>query len=364
MKRSAFVCALFLAASVLVGQTIPELFNKSRDQVKAGSWKDALATLDTVDAEAAKPGNDGIKKQLEGPSAFYRGVCEANLDQADKARADFGTFLRVQPNATIDTATYSKKAVAAFEDARKAAQAVGTGTPSLYNAYQDFKAPPASKEPPDEKWAAGPVQWIMTADDKKAWAQLANGNVREEFVEKFWESRNPTPGSPANDYKASFDKRVAFADAYFTQDEEKPGSLTDRGMVIILLGPPTYGGRKPLRTGEDASDQAGMSTVGSQDAAIAQKTQKGMGSSGKSAAVASQYGGDGKVAPESAANFQEVWHYRKELLPKGVSYQQVDITFITRKGYGANTLQRESQTLTTLESAKKPPVPVAASAKQ
>jgi GWxTD domain-containing protein len=363
MKRSAFVCAIFLAAAVLVGQTIPELFNTAREQVKAGSWKDALATLDAVDAEAGKPGNEGLKKQLEGPSAFYRGVCEANLDQADKARSDFGTFLRVQPNAAIDTATYSKKAVAAFEDARKAAQAVGTGAPSLSDAFRDFQAPPKSVQHPDEWWATGPVQWILTADEKQAWSRLKDGNQRDDFVEKFWLSRDPTPGDNDNAFRAAFEKRVAFADAYFADDDEKPGSLTDRGMVFVLLGPPTYGGRKPLRTGEDQSDDAGMSTIGSQDAKNAQKTIRGTQTSAKKAAVASRYGGDGKVAPDSGANMQEIWHYRRELLPKGISYHQVDVTFVTRKGYGSNVLQRESDTMTTLEAAKKFAPPVAAAAK-
>ena len=42
----------------------------------------------------------------------------------------------------------------------------------------------------------------------------------------------------------------------------------------------------------------------------------------------------GTEAAESAYDYQEVWHYRRELLPKGVSYLQVDAVFITKKGYG------------------------------
>jgi hypothetical protein len=33
----------------------------------------------------------------------------------------------------------------------------------------------------------------------------------------------------------------------------------------------------------------------------------------------------------------------------------VDVEFLTKKGYGKNVLQREPQTLTTLEIAKKKP---------
>ena len=76
-------------------------------------------------------------------------------------------------------------------------------------------------------------------------------------------------------------------------------------------------------------------------------------SSGQAAAINSQYSGPGTQAPEAANNYQEVWHYRKELLPKGVSYHQVDVTFITKKGYGVNVLNRDSMTLTTLDAAKR-----------
>jgi hypothetical protein len=55
---------------------------------------------------------------------------------------------------------------------------------------------------------------------------------------------------------------------------------------------------------------------------------------------------------ETGANWREVWHYRKELLPRGVGYHQVDVEFITKKGYGTNVLQRDHATLATLDAAK------------
>ena len=35
-----------------------------------------------------------------------------------------------------------------------------------------------------------------------------------------------------------------------------------------------------------------------------------------------------------------------------MGYLQVDVAFVTRKGYGVNVLQRDSETLTTLDAAK------------
>ena len=365
MKRFALVLAVSLAARAAAGQTVPELFQKGKEQVKAGSWQEALSTFANLDTEAAKPANEGFRRQLEGPLAFYRGVCEANLGRADEARANFETFLRGTPNASIDPAMYSKKAVAAFEQARQSltpAETVRSGGPSLFNAYQEFKPPANISEPANEKWVEGPVRWLMTADEKGTWSQLAGDGERAEFVEKFWEARNPRPGTRDNTFRTGFERRVAFADAKLVQDEKKRGSLTDRGMVFVLLGPPTYGGRKPIRTGDDAGDAAGLSSVSSQAGAIAvgqaRAEARAAGSklsSGQIAAINDRSSGPGTQAQEAANNYQEVWHYRKELLPKGVSYLQVDVVFITKKGYGVNVLQRESQTLTTLDAAKRKP---------
>jgi len=363
MKRIALFAAFFVSAALLAGQSVPQLFQQTKDQVKAGSWQDAMKTMDALDAEAARPGNENVQKQLQAPLFFYRGVCEANLGDTDKARTSFEAFLDLQPNASMDPAMYSKKAVAAFEAARKGAAPAGIaasgGSSSLFTSYQEFKAPPNMSDPPDERWAEGPVQWIMTADEKASWAQLAPAD-RAEFVEKFWEARNPNPGNGDNVFKTTFERRAAFADARFVQDEKKRGSLTDRGMVFVLLGPPTYGGRRPIRAGEDTSENAGMSTVSSADARIAMNraataSASGRVSSGQAAAINDHFSGPSTQAAESNNNYQEVWHYRRELLPKGVSYIQVDVAFITKKGYGSNVLQRDSTTLATLQAAKKRP---------
>jgi len=369
MKRFALFFAVFLTAMAAHAQTVPELFQKGKAQVKGEAWKEALATFNQVEAEAAKPVNEAYRKQLEGPLAFYRGVCQANLDMAEDARANFEMFLRGTPNATMDPAMYSKKAVAAFTQAKTAMEpppdtARASGAPSIFNAYQEYKPPPNISEPPSPTWADGPVAWIMTAEEKRTWAQLTSDGERAEFVEKFWASRNPNGEGGENTFRTGFERRVAFADAKFVQDERKRGSMTDRGMVFVLLGPPTYGGRKPIRTGDDSSEAAGMSSVSSAagQMAVAQaRAPNGPDSaptklsSGQVASINSQYAGPGTQAPEAANNYQEVWHYRKELLPKGVSYHLVDVTFITKKGYGVNVLQRDSMTLTTLDAAKRKP---------
>ncbi len=357
MKRiGAFLAVLVLSCLASSAQTLPELFQKVKAQVKGEAWQDALKTLDALEAEAARPVNEAARRQLAAPTAFYRGVCEANLGQAAKAKADFETFLSLQPNATMDPAMYSKKAIAAFEDARRSvtAPAESDGRPSMFVAFQEFKPPANASEPINDKWGDGPIRWIMMSDEKRVWAELSSGGERQEFVDRFWESRNPQLGNPDNTYRTTFERRVAFADANFVQAERTRGSMTDRGMVFVLLGPPTYVGRKPLRAGDDASEAEGMSTVGSQDVTNALKAARASGklSGHAAAAVVAGLTGPGTQALDASANWREVWHYRRELLPKGVRYLQVDVEFITKKGFGTNVLQRETQTLVTLDAAR------------
>jgi len=364
MKRigAVFAALLFLSAASRA-QSLPELFQKAKAQVKGESWAEALKTLEKLDAESAQPGNEGARQQLAAPTAFYRGVCEANLGQADKAKADFSTFLELQPNAAMDPSMYSKKAIAAFDAARASIAPPaepGAGGPSMFARFQEFKLPPNSGEQVNDRWADGPIRWIITPEEKRTWMSLTPGGEWQEFVDKFWERRNPQPGNPDNSFRTAFDRRVAFADANFVQAEEVRGSMTDRGMVFVLLGPPTYVGRKPIRTGEDSSEAAGLSTVNSSDArnattAAIAASPSGRISSGQAAAIADKFSGPGTTAIDSANNWREVWHYRRELLPKGVGYQQVDVDFITKKGYGVNIMQRDTPTLNTLAAAAKPP---------
>jgi GWxTD domain-containing protein len=352
MKRMLLAVYLAAASAGLFAQTVGELFGKAKEEIKAGSWADASKTLDALDAESAKPGQEAIRKQLEGPLAFYRGVCEANLGKTDRAVDQFGAFLKLQPNASIDSAVYSKKAVAAFEKAQKAAASDPDRAPSIANAYKAYQPPPETVVV-DQYWADGAVKWIMTAEEKKIWPTLADGNARADFVEKFWEVRQAIPGVDGRTYRQEFERRASFADTHLAQNEEQKGCVTDRGMIFILLGPPTYAARKPLRTGDDQSISDGLSTVGSQDARNSQRrASAGSTSSSKLATQSAQFSGPGKVGLDSSNNTVETWVYRKELLPAGIPFQQVDFKFLTKQGYGANVLQRESDIVTVIEAAK------------
>jgi GWxTD domain-containing protein len=335
MRRPCALLAvsLFFAVSARAfAQTLPDLFHQAKAQIQGESWSEALKTLDRLDAESAKPGNESARGQLAGPIAFYRGVCEANLDQAAKAEMDFAAFLSAKPGSTIDSSKYSRKVVAAFEAASKGG--TSDGSTSLFQRYEQFKTPPNIGEKVDEGWANGPIQWILTADEKSSWSALRGGAERAEFVEKFWEKRNPRPGSSDNTARTGFDRSVAFADSYFRLDEQQRGSLTDPGMVFILLGPPTRTGRKPIMSNEERSISEGAG----------QDEQWWMG-------ARNSIHIDGQVATNSDG-FRETWRYKRDVLPKSVSAYEVNVVFVTKKEYGRFVLQRDPATLSALDAAR------------
>lgn len=91
---------------------------------------------------------------------------------------------------------------------------------------------------PDKDWAKGPVRWIMGDDEEREYKKLRTDEERQAFAGAFWEKRDPTPGTPDNEYTLVFWQRVEGADRAY-KDIIREGSLTDLGRVFILLGPPT-----------------------------------------------------------------------------------------------------------------------------
>jgi GWxTD domain-containing protein len=86
-------------------------------------------------------------------------------------------------------------------------------------------------------FAKGPEQWLLTAEDRRAWRDVKTVQQAEDFIALFWARRDPTPGTAANEYRTDFQQRVSYADKNFKEGRRR-GALTERGRVLILLGFP------------------------------------------------------------------------------------------------------------------------------
>ena len=106
------------------------------------------------------------------------------------------------------------------------------------------------------QWELGPAGFLMTKDEEKEWKKITSEAQAKAFVDLFWARRNPDPAQPFNPFKAQFDSRVRYADDNFSY-EGKRGALSDRGRVLIVMGPPHQAeNRAPTETVERMDDQA------------------------------------------------------------------------------------------------------------
>jgi GWxTD domain-containing protein len=326
--------------SLAAAPSLPELFRKSKEQFRLADYSKTLTTLDQIERLAALPENAKFRDELRPALAFYRGAALAALDRPTEAREQFEIYLALHKPVQLDPATYPRKVITAMLEAQAA---VASANPKGSGPVFDADAPPYRPQPSEagEEWARGPVAALLTREERSRYETLSDAVSRSEFITNFWRARDPRPETPENEFREEFERRVAFADANFSQDEVR-GSVTDRGVVFLVLGSPTYVGRKPLTTGDDSSDPAGMSMFSRNDINAALASGRG------STVIWDRMTGPGTKLPTGEANWREIWHYRKDQLPAGVPYQQVDLEFITRKGYGKNVLQRDDKALNTL----------------
>jgi len=90
-------------------------------------------------------------------------------------------------------------------------------------------------ETPYKKWLSEEVPYIITDPERATFKKLSTDDERESFIENFWERRNPNPGSPENEYKEEYYRRIAYANEHYASGI--PGWKTDRGRIYIMYGP-------------------------------------------------------------------------------------------------------------------------------
>jgi GWxTD domain-containing protein len=87
-----------------------------------------------------------------------------------------------------------------------------------------------------KKWLEEDVIYIITPEERAAFRQLSNDEERDNFIEAFWQRRDPTPDTEENEYKEEHYQRIAYANEHFAAGV--PGWKTDRGRIYIVFGKP------------------------------------------------------------------------------------------------------------------------------
>jgi GWxTD domain-containing protein len=89
---------------------------------------------------------------------------------------------------------------------------------------------------PYRTWLDQDVRWIIAPTERSAYRALETDPDRLQFIQDFWERRNPVPGSSENMFKEEHYRRLAYANQRFTTFT--PGWMSDRGHVYIVHGKP------------------------------------------------------------------------------------------------------------------------------
>ena len=142
-----------------------------------------------------------------------------------------------------------------------------------------------------KKWLDEDVRWIITDEELSAFKKLTTNAERDQFIEGFWQRRDPTPDTAENEYKEEHYRRIAYANEHYAAG--MPGWRTDRGRIYIMFGPPTSIDSHPMGGPYQRSQEEG--------------------------------GGDTQTFPF------EVWRYR---YLEGIG-QEIEIEFVDDCGCGA-----------------------------
>jgi GWxTD domain-containing protein len=87
-----------------------------------------------------------------------------------------------------------------------------------------------------KKWLDEDVVYIISPEERSAFLHLATNEEREQFIEQFWQRRNPDPDSADNTFKEEHYRRIAYANEHFSSGI--PGWKADRGRIYIMWGAP------------------------------------------------------------------------------------------------------------------------------
>ncbi len=77
---------------------------------------------------------------------------------------------------------------------------------------------------------------IMSKQEKEIFLRLPDKESRKEFIQDFWDKRDPDPQTEENEFQEEFNQRIEYVNKRFR--EGIPGWKTDRGRIYIYLGPP------------------------------------------------------------------------------------------------------------------------------
>ena len=346
MRRLAHpfvVMLLFVAVAVVAGDPGAAI-SVGRQAINNRQYDVAIRALsDAVPDAAALP--EPQRSQALAALDFYTAVAFSGKGDDAKTREQLEHFFELSPKTnSIDASKYDAAFVRRFKEVRAAFDKTSSGNFDLaYPGYRTFSEIEPSQRPLDQ-WGDGPELTLLgTSEEKQQWKTLRDDASRRGFIEQFWFRRDRTPDAAENEFQRDFLRRVAYADRTFVTEKTR-GSMTDRGRVFVLLGPPKIVRQSNLTAADGArSSDRSVASLSNDTSRVAQA--RATEAREKNALIPN-------LTPIAKGKVER-WVYGKDQLPKGFPDDQLVFKFITEEGYGDNVLQRDHLVLKAMHDAGK-----------
>ena len=301
-------CCVVIAAEVDPSAALAT----AKSQIASKRYEAAAKTLEPAIDAAAKMTDENLQKQALTALHFYSAVAYSGMKKDDEALIHLEEALRLTPTMhSMDKSRFEPRFAKLFESVRGESGDDG-GFQELYPGY------PLGAEESESRLEYAhdaALEILGTREEKRKWRAADSAAAREALIAEFWADRDQTSETPQNEFRELFEGRVLFADRTFAV-AGKRGSLTDRGRVFAVLGPPSLVRRRALTSAEAERVQA--LSRNSLDVAV------------------------GTV---------ENWIYGRDQLPIDQAQQSVTFQFITHQGVGSFVLQKDGRSINVLSAA-------------
>jgi GWxTD domain-containing protein len=232
------VCAVLLAPTTFATDPATAV-GKAKQAVTTGHHAEALALLQSALEPASAAVSPRERTAALSAIYFYSALAESGRGDQERAAAHLRSFLFYSPGVELDESKFPREFLATFKTVRKELQKRRNSVHSFHDAYPGFPIEVLSSVWPLDSWGASSEFVILaTEEEKEAWGRLRDEAARKQFVDAFWNRRDPDAATPANEARNLYLSRIAFADIAFPETADGRGSLSDRGRVFVLFGPP------------------------------------------------------------------------------------------------------------------------------
>ncbi|NKB87490.1 MAG: GWxTD domain-containing protein [Acidobacteria bacterium] len=94
-------------------------------------------------------------------------------------------------------------------------------------------------------WLEEYVAAIITDDEREVFLRMDTDARRDSFIQRFWEARDPSPGTPRNEYRELYAERYEYVKETLGRTHMIDAWRSDMGRVYLLLGRPQSMNRLP-----------------------------------------------------------------------------------------------------------------------